>query len=142
MKQMTQSETNTINPADQKTDFPPTINLNKIDGKEIFITGYEVNRGKPNDYTNTEDIGEDGLTDYRVITTEASFDLAKKAGEEVSSYNHFYVSKAVGKQIARFADELANGKRFGPVKPVLRAKTDNPTQSYRALANESDEDYN
>lgn len=136
---MNQSE-NTINPAEiERPVFPDATNINKIAGKEIFITGYNVNRGKPNDYTNPDDIGEDGLTEYRTISTEKSFDLDIKG--EKKTYNHFYVSKAVGKQVGRFAEELTNGKRFGPVKAVKRAKTDNPLQSYWALANESDEDY-
>ncbi len=136
---MSQNE-NTINPANEpKPDFAPTVNINKIGGKEIFITGIEVNRGKPNDYTKPEDIGEDGLTEYRTITTEESFEIEKNGEKE--SFNHFYVTPAIKKQLSRYEDDLKAGKRFGPVKPVKRPKTDNPSQFYWALANESDEDY-
>jgi hypothetical protein len=137
---MNQSET--IDPATiPKPEFPPTVNLNKIDGKAIHVTGYTVNRGKPNDYTNPEDIGEDGLTEYRTISTAESFDIENKDGKK-QSYSHFYVSPAVLKQVQRFEGEFKAGKRVGPFKSVLRKKTDSPNQSYRALANQSDEDYN
>lgn len=136
---MNQSE-NTIDPATiPRPEFADTVNLNKIGGEEIFITAYTVNRGKPNDYTKPEDIGEDGLTEYRTITTEKSFNLDFKG--EKKPINHFYVSPAVGKQVAKFEEEINSGKRFGPVKPIKRAKSDNPTQSYWTLANKSDEDY-
>lgn len=138
---MTQEE-NTVNPATiPKPEFAPTANINKIDGKEFHVTGFEVNRGKPNTYTNADDIGEDGLTEYRTISTSESFDVTGKDGE-TKSYNHFYVSPAVLKQVKRFEEEFGAGKRIGPYKSVLRVKTDNPTQSYRALANQADEDYN
>lgn len=139
---MNQTE-NTVNPATiPKPEFPPTVNLNKIDGKEFHVTGFEVNRGKPNDYTNPEDIGEDGLTEYRTITTAETFTVEPKKGEKPQPFNHFYVSSAVLKQVKRFEEELKAGKRIGPLKSVLRKKTDNPSQSYRALANQADEDYN
>lgn len=134
------TDENTINPANEpKPSFSSTVNINKIAGEEIFITGYEVNRGKPNDYTAKDDIGEDELTEYRTITTEKSFDLDFKG--ENTQINHFYVPKAVGKQVGRYQEEINNGKKYGPVKAVKRPKTDNPTQSYWALAFENDEDY-
>lgn len=136
---MSQNE-NTIDPANTpRIEFADTVNINKIAGEEIFITGYSVNRGTPNDYTNADDIGEDGKTEYRTITTEQSFDLEHKG--ETKSINHFYVPKAVGKQVARFENEINSGQRFGPVKAIKRPKTDNPSQSYWALANKSDDDY-
>lgn len=131
---------NTINPATEpKLEFPDTLNINKIGGQEIFITDIVVNRGKPNDYTQTTDIGEDGLTEYRTITTEKSFDLEFKG--EQKPINHFYVPVAIKNQVIKYEDDLKNGKRFGPVKAIKRPKKDNPTQSYWSLANESDTDY-
>ena len=99
------SNNDTIDPATiPKLEFPDAVNLNKIAGEEIFITGYTVNRGTPNDYTKPEDIGEDGKTEYRTIQTEASFKLKHK-GEE-KQINHFYVPIAVGKQVGRFEEEI------------------------------------
>ncbi len=142
---MSQNE-NTLNPADTpKPEFADTVNINKIEGKEIFITGYVSNFGKPNEYTKQEDIREDGLTEYRTVTTEQTFELAKKKGGEVLPINHFYVTPAIAKQITglpNYKEALESGKRIGPVKAVKRAKTDNPSQSYWCLAYENDPDFN
>lgn len=131
---------NTINPATEpKLEFADTVNLNKIGGEKIFITDITVNRGKPNDYTQATEIGEDGLTEYRTITTEETFNLDFKG--EQKQINHFYVPVAVKNQLIKYVDDLKDGKRYGPVKAKKRPKKDNPNQFYWCLVNENDSDY-
>jgi len=139
---MNQNE-NTLNPATlPKPEFADTVNINKINGKEIYITGYTHNRGRPNEYTPKDKIGEDGLTDYYTITTDKSFDLEYKG--ETKPINHFYVTPAIAKQIERipnYKEALEAGQRIGPAKALKRPKTDNPSQTFWALAWENDSDY-
>lgn len=131
---------NDINPANEpKPTFVDTVNINKIGGKTIFVTGYASNLGKPNDYTKPEDINEDGLTEYRSITTTEVFDLELKG--ETKPISNFFVTKAIAKQLSKYTEDLKGGKRFGPVQAVKRPLTDNPTQSYWTLAYENDPDY-
>ena len=136
---MTQIET--INPANiPKPSYAPTENINKVAGKAFFITGYTHNRGKPTEYTPSDKIGEDGLTDYFTITTEESFPLAHKG--EQQEINHFYVTSYIGSQIDRILNGASlDGKRIGPCKAVKRQKPDNKSQTYWALAFEKDEDF-
>jgi hypothetical protein len=140
---MTTTE-NTINPADTpKIEKSNTLGIGKIEGKEVFITGYQHNVGKPTQYTPKEDVNEDGLTDYYTISTEASFDLDFKE-EGVIPINNFFIRKAQAQQIERipkYAEVLANGGRIGPVKARKRSSTKNAGQTYWCFAFDNEDDY-
>ena len=139
------TEQSTINPADQpRLERPDTCSISDIEGKVIHITGYSHTRGKPTQFTQAADIGPDGKTDYRVISTSEVFNLEYKS-EGVKPINHFYVKKAQGDQIEAiqgYAEALASGKRIGPWKPLKRKSEKNPAQSYWCFSNEKDADFN
>jgi hypothetical protein len=89
------------------------IGIGKIIGKIINIKDFQTNRGRPSPYTSKEAIGEDGMTDYDVISTVETFEVNN---QKVSS---FFVTPAIVKQIKRvpnYQSELAAGKVFGPCK--------------------------
>ncbi|KKM80639.1 hypothetical protein LCGC14_1337890 [marine sediment metagenome] len=135
-----------INPADiPQIDKVKSVGIGKIEGKEVFITGYNHTRGQPNDYTRPDQISqEDGKTDYWTIVTKESFDLPPKKGEPEEPINGFFVTEAIGKQIERipnYAEALSAGGQIGPVKAIKRQSKRNPTQTYWCLAFENDEDY-
>lgn len=140
------SENETINPADlPQTSLSKTLGIKNIEGKEVFITGYNHTRGKPNDYTRADQIGDDGLTDYYTITTQESFDLEYKE-EGVIPINSWFITPTVGTQIERWVpnhvDAFAEGKKLGPIKAVKRASEQHKGQSYWCLAVQTDKDYN
>ena len=115
---------------------------NKIEGKEIFVTGYSHTRGKPTQFTTPDQIGsEDGLTDFWTIRVETPFDLEHQ--KEVKPINSFFIKQAQANYIERipnFAEALASGGRIGPVKAVKKVnpKTD---RQYWTFKDESDSDY-
>lgn len=138
---MSQNENN-LDPSTQpKPVYADGVNINKIGGESIYITKIAVNRGKPNEWTDTKDVGEDGLTEYRTITTDEKFDLEYKG--EVKPINNFYITPAQLKQINQpnFIEALEAGKTLGPVQAIKRPKKDNPTQSYWAFAYSTDDDF-
>jgi len=137
---MTQNET--IDPATlPKPTFPPTEGLSKIAGKEVTVTGFTHNRGKPNESTDASRIGPDGLTDYYILETAESFDLDHK-DKGVTKINHFYSTPHIHKLLSGwFGGTETNGKRFGPVKAVKRAKKDKPRETFWTLATRTDADW-
>ena len=98
------------------------IGIGKIIGKIINIKDFQTNRGRPSPYTPKEAIGEDGLTNYDVISTVETFEINNQ------KVNSFFVTPAIVKQIKRvpnYQSELAAGKVFGPCKvgQKISAKT-------------------
>jgi len=139
------SENETINPADlPQVEKSKSLGVKQIEGKEVFITGYTHNRGKPTQYTPKDKISdEDGKTDYYTIRTEKSFDLDYKE-EGIQPINSFFVTEAISSQIERipnYETALANGGRIGPVKAIKRNSEKNAGQTYWCLAFENDSDY-
>ena len=139
------SENNTINPATLPTvERAKSLGVKQIEGKEVFITGYTHNRGKPTDFTPAEKISNvDGLTDYYTITTEEHLELEYK-DEGLQKIQSWFVTEAIAKQIERipnYEEALNNGGRIGPVKAVKRKSQKNPAQTYWCLAFENDDDY-
>ena len=62
---------NDINPATlPNVERAKSLGVKQIEGKEVFITGYTHNRGKPTQFTPVDKIDkDDGLTDYYTIST-------------------------------------------------------------------------
>ena len=113
------------------------IGIGKILGKIINIKNFKTNRGKPSQYTPKEAIGDDGLTDYNIIDTIETFDVA---GNQVSS---FFVTPAIVMQIKRvpnYQAELAAGKVFGPCK-VGQKKSAKTSAYYWCLLFPGEEGY-
>ena len=137
------SENKTINPAElPQVEKTNSLGIGKIEGKEIYITGYQHNRGRPSKFTLKDDIGEDGLTDYYTIRTEESFDLDFKE-DGVVPINSFFIKPAQAQQIERIPnfESVNNGGRIGPVKAVKRDSTKNVGQTYWCFAFTNDDDY-
>ena len=138
------SENKTINPAElPQVEKSKSLGIGKIEGKEIYITGYQHNRGRPTKYTQKVDISEeDGLTDYYTIKTEESFDLEYQE-EGVIPINNFFIKPAQAQQIERIPnfESVNNGGRIGPVKAVKRDSTKNEGQTYWCFAFTNDDDY-
>ena len=121
-----------------------SVGIGKIAGKEITITGYKQTRGKPSAYTNKEDIGEDGKTDYFTIRTKESFDLPPKKDEPAEPINNFFVPKGIMKQIKTLegiSGQPVGERSIGPVKPVLRPSTKTAGHDFWALAYKNEPDY-
>ena len=136
---------NTINPATlPSVERAKSLGVKQIENKEVFITGYTHNRGKPTQFTPADKISEeDGLTDYYTITTEEHEDLEYK-DEGLQHINSWFVTEAISKQIERipnFKEALETGGRIGPVKAIKRKSQKNPAQTYWCLAFENDDDY-
>jgi len=113
------------------------IGIGKIIGKIINIKDFQTNRGRPSPYTPKEAIGEDGMTDYDVISTVETFEVSN---QKVSS---FFVTPAIVKQIKRvpnYQSELAAGKVFGPCK-VGQKKSSKTNANYWCLLFKGEEGY-
>jgi len=113
------------------------IGIGKIIGKIINIKDFQTNRGRPSPYTLKEAIGEDGMTDYDVISTVETFEVNN---QKVSS---FFVTSAIVKQIKRvpnYQSELAAGKVFGPCK-VGQKKSSKTNANYWCLLFKGEEGY-
>jgi len=138
---MTTNET--INPADiPKVEKSDAVSINKIEGKEVFVTGYSHTRGKPTQFSTPDQIGEDGNVDFWTIKVETPFDLEHK--KEVKPISTFFIKEAqanVIERIPNYADALASGGRIGPIKAVKRTNPKN-SREYWSFAFENDEDYN
>ncbi len=141
---MTTNEQKTLNPADtpkQTVEKTDAVSINKISGKEIFITEYSHTRGRPTDFTQPEDIGEDGQTDFWTIKVDTPFDLEHK--KEVKPISTFFIKKAQANYIERipsYSETLEKGGRIGPVKPVKKVNPKTNRQ-YWTFLDERDEDY-
>jgi hypothetical protein len=146
---MRMSENDTINPADTNQQVsteerPKAVNQKLISGKEVFITAYTHTRGKAGKYHRPDQIGADNKVDYWTFATSESFSLPPKKGEAPEAICNFFTTEAVSKQIERipdYANALAQGKRIGPVKVVLRKSNKEGGNDYWCLAFENDEDY-
>ena len=126
----------------QPIERADAVHINKIAGKELTIVGYTHTRGKPNKFSKKEEIGEDGKVDYHTITTKEEFKVERDG--ETKTYNHFFVTPAIVKQIQRVPNvesELANGAALGPCKPVKRTNEKNGN-TYWCLSFPKDSDYN
>jgi len=138
------SENKTINPAEvPQVEKSKSLGIKKIEGKEVFITGYAHTRGQPTQYTPKEKISEeDGKTDYWTIQTEEAFDLDYKE-EGVQPVRNFFITEAVASQIERIPnyESVNSGGRIGPVKAIKRASEKNVGQEYWCLAFSNDKDY-
>lgn len=137
------SENEKIDLTDYGGENLPSVGIAKIASKEINIDGFKHVRGKPSQYTNKENIGEDGLTDYYTITTQEVFDLEYK--KEVQPIKSFFVTKTFENQINRVKDiqeKFKNGAVVGPCKVVKRKNPKAGLNDYWCLAFPSEEDYN
>lgn len=96
------------------------VGIGKISGSIINIKNFQTNRGKPSPYTPKEAIGDDGMTDYHIITTSDSFNVN---GHQINS---FFITPSIVKQIQRvpnYQAELDSGKIFGPCKVGQKKST-------------------
>ena len=139
---MTTNET--INPAEiprPNVEKADSLSINKIEGKTIHIVGYNHTKGKPTEYTNKDDIDDDGLTDYWTIKTDPAFDLKFK-DEGVKPINSFFIKKAQANEIERIPnyESVNNGGRIGPVQAVKR-NNPNTHRDYWTFAYENDDDF-
>lgn len=137
------SENNTIDPSTlPQVEKSKSLGIGKIEGKEVFITGYQHNRGRASPFTPKDEIDEEGMTDYYTIKTEASFDLEYKE-DGVIPINNFFIKPAQAQQIERIPnfESVNNGGRIGPVKAIKRVSQKDSSRSYWVFAFSNDEDY-
>lgn len=139
------SENETYDPAGaSSTEKSKSVGIGKIDGEKITVIGYNKTRGKPSQYTNQEDIGEDGKTDYFTISTAESFDLPPKKDEPEEPISSFFVSQTIINQIERIetndTKQPVNEVPIGPFKVVKRLNPKNDRR-YWTLATKSDPDW-
>lgn len=138
---MTTNET--LNPADTpKVEKTDAVSINKIEGKEVFVTGYSHTKGKPTQFSTPDDIDDNGQVDFWTIKVESPFDLEYKK-EGVKPISTFFIKSAqanVIERIPNYAEALAKGGRIGPIKAVKRTNPKN-SREYWSFAFENDEDY-
>ena len=142
------SENDTINPADTNVksgERETAVNQKLIAGKEIYIVGYNHTRGNPTKYSRPDQIGDDGKVDFWTFKTSESFQLPPKKDGEPEPISSFFATETVSKQIERipnYAEALANGKKIGPAKVIMRKNQKEGGNDYWCLAFDNDEDYN
>ena len=106
------------------------VGIGKIKDQKIHISDYHITRGKPSMYTPKDQIGQDGLTEFHLISTKEVFKLKNSKGVD-SEINGFFITKAIEQQIKRvpnYAEELSSGNVLGPCKigQKISTKTNKP----------------
>lgn len=141
------SENNTMDPTSiPKFEKTVSVKTALLEGKEVFIKGYNITRGKPTQYTRPDQIGDDGLTDYCTVQTTKSFNLPPKKGEPEEPINSFFVTSIIIDQVKRaetyFKTNVSEESSLGPVKLIKRVNKKEGKPDYWCLAFKDDDDYN
>jgi len=136
MSETRQSQIN-LGDYNKPQEHTKAVGIGKISGSIINIKGFHTIRGKPSPYTPKESIGDDGMTEYNIIETVKSYDVAS---QQVRS---FFVTPSIVKQIQRvpnYQAELQSGKVFGPCK-VGQKKSSKTGANYWCLLFPGEEGY-